>query len=106
LVTALRGELIAEIRRRARAVGVMAYQADGLSITPHPVIHTNHPSWGYLLTWCGRSAVGAGHDGAGPAARRTPPGARNTSGGALRALDGGKTPSYGEVGREGADYRL
>ena len=126
--------------------GVAAYEADGLSIIPHPVVHTNHPTWGYLLTWCGRSAAWApeffefpawasGVDlmFADAAGWRRPIRFRAGVGGhaaaldtmeqaqrhgvrrlvlahlgrpALRALDGGETPSYGEVGREGADYRL
>lgn len=63
LVTDLRGELIAQIRRLARAQGlepaVQAYEANGLAIIPHPVAHTSHPTWGYLLSWRGRSAAWA-----------------------------------------------
>jgi Beta-lactamase superfamily domain len=63
LVTDLRAELIAQIRRLARARGlepaVRTYQADGLVIVPHPVAHTNHPTWGYLMSWRGRLAAWA-----------------------------------------------
>jgi hypothetical protein len=63
LVTDLRAELIADIRRLARAHGlepaVSPYQAEELLITPGPVAHTNHPTWGYLIMWRGRSAVWA-----------------------------------------------
>jgi hypothetical protein len=52
LVTDLRAELIAEIRRLAGVNGLepggQPYQADGLVITPHPVVHTSHPTWAYL----------------------------------------------------------
>jgi Beta-lactamase superfamily domain len=63
LVTDMRAELIAQIRRLARAQSlepvVQAYQADGLAIVPHPVAHTSHPTWGYLISWRGRSAAWA-----------------------------------------------
>jgi hypothetical protein len=63
LVTDLRAELIAQIRRLARAQGVepavRTYQADGLVIVPHLVAHTSHPAWGYRITWLGRSAAWA-----------------------------------------------
>jgi hypothetical protein len=61
LVTDVRAELISQIRRLARAHGldpdVRTYEADGLAIVPHPVVHTSHQTWGYLGTWRGRSAA-------------------------------------------------
>lgn len=63
LVTDLRAELVADIRRAARDLGlrpaVAGYAAAGLVVTPHPVVHTSHPTWGYLLSWAGRTAVWA-----------------------------------------------
>lgn len=63
LVTDLRAELIAEIRRLARARGVeptvRTYQVAGLTIMPQPVEHTSHPTWGYLVNWRGRTAAWA-----------------------------------------------
>jgi len=53
LVTDERAELIRELRRLAAAYGlspaVCAYDADGLAITPQPVVHTSHPAFGYLI---------------------------------------------------------
>ena len=55
LVTDERAELIRELRRLAAAHGlrpaVRAYRADGLVITPRPVVHTHtcHPAYGYLI---------------------------------------------------------
>jgi alkanesulfonate monooxygenase SsuD/methylene tetrahydromethanopterin reductase-like flavin-dependent oxidoreductase (luciferase family) len=49
LVTDERAELIRELRRLAAAHGlrpaVRAYRADGLVITPRPVVHTSHPPY-------------------------------------------------------------
>jgi len=53
LVTDERAELMPAIRRAARARGlepaVAAYEADGLAIEPHAVVHTSHPAFGYLI---------------------------------------------------------
>ncbi len=53
LVTDDRSELIREIRGRARALGVSVevglFAVDGLTIEPRPVVHTSHPTYGYLL---------------------------------------------------------
>lgn len=53
LVTDERAELIRELRRLAAAhglsPGVRAYRASGLAITPQPVVHTSHPTYGYLI---------------------------------------------------------
>jgi hypothetical protein len=51
LVTDERAELMAAIRRLARARGcepsVRAFARDGLRIAPRPVRHTSHPAFGY-----------------------------------------------------------
>jgi hypothetical protein len=56
-------ELAAEIRRRGRELGVDprvdAWRADGLDITPRPVVHTSHPTWGYLIGVPGAAIVWA-----------------------------------------------
>ena len=53
LVTDERAELIRELRRLAAAYGlrpgVRAFHASGLAITQHPVVHTSHPAYGYLI---------------------------------------------------------
>jgi hypothetical protein len=53
LVTDERAELIRELRRLAAAHGlsppVRAYHASGLAVTPHPVVRTSHPAYGYLI---------------------------------------------------------
>jgi hypothetical protein len=53
LVTDERSELIREIRCRAHALGVPvrvgSYAVVGLTIEPRPVVHTSHPTYGYLL---------------------------------------------------------
>jgi hypothetical protein len=63
LVTDMRAELIGQLRRLARAQGlepaVRPYQADELLIIPHPVAHTSHQTWGYLLSYQRRSAAWA-----------------------------------------------
>lgn len=63
LVTDLRAELIADIRRAAARSGlrpeVAAYSAAGLVVEPHPVEHTSHETWGYRIRWEGRTAVWA-----------------------------------------------
>jgi hypothetical protein len=53
LVTDAQAELIAAIRRLARARGiepaVAAYEAAGVRIAPRRVVHTSHPAHGYLV---------------------------------------------------------
>lgn len=63
LTTDERAELMPVIRRRARAFGleVAVRQVDSgaLRIVPHPVVHTSHPTWGYLIRVHGRTAAWA-----------------------------------------------
>ncbi len=61
LVTDAQCELIASIRRLARQrgliTGVARFEAPGLVIEPHPVVHTSHPAFGYRID----ALVGARH---------------------------------------------
>jgi hypothetical protein len=54
LVTDERGELQPALRRLGRARGlepaVASFSARGLEAEPHPVVHTSHPTFGYLVT--------------------------------------------------------
>jgi hypothetical protein len=63
LVTDLRGELIREIRVLARAKdlepSVSSYVATGIKIVPYPVVHTSHPTYGYLLRAANKRIVWA-----------------------------------------------
>lgn len=63
LVTDTRSELVAAIRRAARGLGlapeVASLVTPGLVVEPHPVEHTGHETWGYLLRADGRSVVWA-----------------------------------------------
>jgi ribonuclease BN (tRNA processing enzyme) len=63
LVTDNRGELIREIRTLARKHGVEAcvgpYSSSGFTVKPIPVVHTSHPTYGYLFTANGRKVVWA-----------------------------------------------
>lgn len=63
LVTDLRAELIADIRRAAALLGVRPavapYAGGGLTVEPRIVEHTSHETWGYLLHWEERTAVWA-----------------------------------------------
>ena len=63
LVTDERAELMAWIRRRAGAEQlepcVQVFEHDDLSIVPHPVVHTSHDAFGYLIRAAGRSAAWA-----------------------------------------------
>lgn len=63
LVTDDRGELIRQIRQLARARGltpqVARFHRDGLVISPEPVVHTSHPTYGYLIAAEGRKVVWA-----------------------------------------------
>lgn len=60
LVTDERGELMAQIRKSARAKGlephVGSYNSGGLRIRPQAVRHTSHPSYGYLIN-AGRKKI-------------------------------------------------
>jgi hypothetical protein len=53
LVCDTRSELRAAIRANAAQIGltptVSAFSRYGLTITPHPVAHTSHPTYGYTL---------------------------------------------------------
>jgi hypothetical protein len=53
LVTDARGELIAAVRRLAHDRGVEAavttFTSGPFEIAPRPVVHTNHPTFGYLI---------------------------------------------------------
>jgi hypothetical protein len=53
LVTDEHGELMPQIRRLARRWGLTpaaeAFERDGLTALPRPVVHTNHPAYGYLI---------------------------------------------------------
>jgi hypothetical protein len=63
LVTDEDAELIAEIRALARGHGVEPivgpYCAPGIQVTPRPVVHTSHPTVGYLIEADGRRIVWA-----------------------------------------------
>lgn len=148
LVTDERAELISQLRRLAAAQGlspaVSAYQGEGLTITPHPVVHTSHPAFGYLIEADGRRAAwapeflefpdwAAGADlmfaeaaswtrpirfakGAGGHAPALAVAEQAVSHGvrrlvfahigrpAIRALDAGRTPPFGEIGTQGGRY--
>jgi Beta-lactamase superfamily domain len=63
LVTDERAELIAQLRRLAAAHRLAPraarYAAGGLDITPHPVVHTSHDTFGYLIGASGRRVAWA-----------------------------------------------
>lgn len=63
LVTDERGELMPAIRRIAAERGleprVTGFEQPGLRIRPLPVVHTNHPAFGYVLERRGARAVWA-----------------------------------------------
>ncbi|PKW17303.1 MBL fold metallo-hydrolase [Saccharopolyspora spinosa] len=63
LVCDERAELMPSIRRRSAALGVPAgvveYQAGGVRLSPLPVEHTSHPTYGYLIEQHGHRAVWA-----------------------------------------------
>lgn len=63
LVTDERCELIREIRKLAHAQGlepqVALYRTDDLIIEPRPVVHTSHPTFGYLIRSCAKKIVWA-----------------------------------------------
>src|SRR5438093_4226082 len=59
LVTDERAELIGSIRRLARDLGLEVRAADfercGLRVLCRPVVHTNHPTFGYLIVTSDRA---------------------------------------------------
>lgn len=59
LVCDERSELRRELRGLARAHGleprVAAFAAGGLRVEPHPVVHTSHPAFGYLIEYTNKS---------------------------------------------------
>ena len=63
LVSDERSELRRELRTLAAARGlqpaVAAVRVADLVIEPHPVVHTSHPTWGYLLRLPGVSVAWA-----------------------------------------------
>jgi hypothetical protein len=63
LVTDERAELIRELRQLAAAHGLMPragdFGGDGLSLAARSVVHTSHPTFGYLIEAAGRRAVWA-----------------------------------------------
>lgn len=63
LVCDERSELQPVLRRLARARGlepvVATFEAGGLKAEPHPVVHTSHPTVGYLLVAAGRRVAWA-----------------------------------------------
>jgi hypothetical protein len=63
LVTDERAELIRELRRLAAMHGLVphvgGFAGHGLQITPHPVVHTAHPTFGYLIEAAGRRVAWA-----------------------------------------------
>ena len=63
LVTDERGELIGKLRALARERGLEArvepFHRGGLALRPRPVVHTNHPTFGYLVKAGRRRAVWA-----------------------------------------------
>jgi hypothetical protein len=63
LVTDVQGELIREIRQlvgsRDLEPEVATYNGDSLLIEPHAVVHTSHPTYGYIIKAKGTKAVWA-----------------------------------------------
>lgn len=63
LVTDERAELISALRRLAARHGlkpqVSTVRNGGLVVEPQPVVHTNHPTYGYLIYAAGRVAAWA-----------------------------------------------
>lgn len=149
LVCDVQAELMPEIRRRCRGLdvtaGVGGFHEGGLVVEPLPVVHTSHPTYGYLIRVLGRRVVWAPEfwefpgwargadlmfaDAAGwrrpirfahgvgghAAAVATAEQARRHGVGrlvfahigrpAIRAIDAGQEPPYGEWGVEGRVYR-
>ena len=63
LVTDECSELIREIRKLAQQKGlepeVASYRSDGLTVEPRAVVHTSHPTCGYLIRVAGKKIVWA-----------------------------------------------
>jgi Beta-lactamase superfamily domain len=63
LVTDERAELIRELRQLAAAHGLVPragdFAADGLGVAARPVVHTSHPTFGYVIEAAGRRVVWA-----------------------------------------------
>lgn len=63
LVTDEHGELMRQLRKLARPRGlnptVGSFLSNGLSISPHRVVHTSHETYGYVLRSCGKKIVWA-----------------------------------------------
>lgn len=63
LVTDDRAELMPAIRRAARDRGVQpavrTFEGEDLLVEPHPVVHTSHPAFGYLIRASGKRVVWA-----------------------------------------------
>lgn len=63
LVTDTRAELMPDIRRRARRLGlepaIRQVHLDGLDMMPLPVVHTSHATYGYLVKVAGRQIAWA-----------------------------------------------
>jgi hypothetical protein len=63
LICDARSELQAELRRLAGAQGliplVSIFRSNGLVVRPRPVVHTNHPTYGYLIEAMGLRVVWA-----------------------------------------------
>lgn len=149
LVCDVRAELMPQIRRCCRGLDVTAgvgeFHGGGLTVEPLPVVHTSHPTYGYLIRVRGRRVVWApefwefpgwargadlmfadaagwrrpirfaGGVGGHAAAVATAEQARRHGVGrlvfahigrpAIRAIDAGQEPPYGEWGVEGRVYR-
>ncbi|MFB9839222.1 MBL fold metallo-hydrolase [Actinoallomurus acaciae] len=150
LVCDARAELMPQIRRYCRGLRVTPVIADvqtgGLVVEPLPVVHTSHPTFGYLMRVGGRRVVwapefwefpewarGADLMFADAAGWRRPIRFAGGVGGhaavsataeqarrhgvarlvfahigrpAIRAIDAGQEPPYGEWGVEGRVYHL
>lgn len=150
LVCDARAELGSTIRRRAKELGVTPrideYHASGVRLSPLPVRHTSHDTYGYLIRTA-RSRVAwlpefwelpdwaegcdlvfadaagwerpirfaggvGGHASVRDVARRAPElGIKrvvfaHVGRPSIRAIDRGETPSFGEIGEEGARYEI
>ena len=145
-----RAELIRQLRHLAAAYSLVPhvgpYASGGLEITPHPVVHTSHPTFGYLIKAAGRAVAWApeflefpawaadvdlmfadaagwarpirfGHGAGGHAAALTVAEDAISHGvrrlvfahigrPAIKALDAGQMPPFGEFGGDGARYTL
>ena len=63
LVTDERAELIRQLRQLAASRGLVpcarSFTGDGMRLTMHAVVHTSHPTFGYLIEAAGRRVVWA-----------------------------------------------